>query len=143
MCNIVFYKECDAEIEDDFAEEDQGPQYFAGPWTGCSTICGDGVKTREVTCYKKTEEGGIEVLEEGECSGTKPNIEEPCTNENSCEAADWILSDKSTCEGVCGLTHASMHAICADGTGQQVPEDEEERCDQDEERRPPTEMVTL
>ena len=95
----------------------------------------------QVTCYKKTEEGGIEVLDEGECSGKKPELEEPCSNENSCEAADWIVSgacldlfkpplttstdtflspDKSSCEGVCGLTHSSMHAICADGTGQQV-----------------------
>ena len=89
-----------------------------------------------MTCYKKTEEGGIEELEEGECTGKKPELEEPCSNDNSCEAADWIVSgskqmssssrfeqifpDKSSCEGVCGLTHSSMHAICADGTGQQV-----------------------
>ena len=46
----------------------------------------------QVTCYKKTEEGGIEVLDEGECSGKKPELEEPCSNENSCEAADWIVS---------------------------------------------------
>ena len=39
---------CDAEIEDDFSPEDTGPTYFAGPWTGCSVICGDGIKTREV-----------------------------------------------------------------------------------------------
>ena len=146
-----------------------------------------------MTCYKKTEEGGIEVLDEGECSGKKPELEEPCSNENSCEAADWIVSgacldlfklslntstdtfissDKSSCEGVCGLTHSSMHAICADGTGQQVgrvkerhywtdgpstlrinfkfnfltrsmqvAEDEEDRCDQAEDKKPPTEEV--
>ena len=43
----------------------------------------------------------------------------------------------STCEGVCGLTHGSRHAICADGEGNQVSEDEEDRCDQ--ENGPPTE----
>ena len=121
------------------------------------------------------------MLEEGECSGKKPELEEPCSNENSCEAADWIVSgaclgqrwiflnlpstdsfmspDKSSCEGVCGLTHSSMHAICADGTGQQVgrvkkkastdgpstsvqvAEEEEDRCDQAEDKKPPTEEV--
>ena len=77
--------------------------------------------------------------------------------------------DKSSCEGVCGLTHSSMHAICADGTGQQVgrvkkrtdgpstlrinfkfnflmqsmqvAEEEEDRCDQAEDKKPPTEEV--
>ena len=70
---IVFFSEhfldlcdvqvCDEEIEDDFSPEDTGPTYFAGPWTGCSVICGDGIKTREVTksgmntiCLKREEE---------------------------------------------------------------------------------------
>ena len=43
---------CDEEIEDDFSPEDTGPTYFAGPWTGCSVICGDGIKTREVTKFQ-------------------------------------------------------------------------------------------
>ena len=50
-----------------------------------------------MTCYKKTEEGGIEVLEEGECTGKKPELEEPCSNDNPCEAADWIVSGLNKC----------------------------------------------
>ena len=46
LCNVQV---CDEEIEDDFSPEETGPTYFAGPWTGCSVICGDGIKTREVT----------------------------------------------------------------------------------------------
>ena len=46
LCNVEV---CDEEIEDDFSPEETGPTYFAGPWTGCSVICGDGIKTREVT----------------------------------------------------------------------------------------------
>ena len=53
-------KACDEEIEDDFMVEDESsPNYHTGPWTGCSTICGDGVKTREVTCYKRDDDGII------------------------------------------------------------------------------------
>ena len=60
LCNVQV---CDEEIEDDFSPEETGPTYFAGPWTGCSVICGDGIKTREVTksrrnqiCLKEEEE---------------------------------------------------------------------------------------
>ena len=38
-----------------------------------------------------------------------------------------MYPDKSSCEGVCGLTHSSMHAICADGTGQQVDGKDEKK----------------
>ena len=47
-------KSCDEEIEDDFLVEDESsPRYHTGPWTGCSKICGDGIRTREVNCYKR------------------------------------------------------------------------------------------
>ena len=100
-------KACDEEIEDDFMVEDETtPRYFSGPWTGCSQICGEGIRTREVTCYKKTEEGIIEVLEDSECLGSKPALEESCSNEASCEPHDWIVSDISPCES-CGATHTA------------------------------------
>lgn len=129
----VSVKSCDEEIEDDFMVEDETtPKYHTGPWTGCSVICGDGIKTRDVTCYKKTEEGDIEILEDSECMGNKPAIEEPCTNETPCEPADWIISDFTECDGTCGLTHTSRHALCTDGEGNALPDEEIDRCDQDQ-----------
>ncbi len=125
----VSVKVCDEEIEDDFALEDEsGPKYHIGPWTGCSTICGSGIKTREVTCYKKNDDDGVDILEDSECLSSKPAIEEPCENENPCEPFDWILSDMTTCDSKCGLTHASRYAICADNEGNEVPADSQERC---------------
>merc|ERR1719400_1270707 len=57
-------KACDEEIEDDFLLEDETtPRYWSDPWSGCSTICGAGKRSRKVTCYRRTEEGIIEVLE--------------------------------------------------------------------------------
>lgn len=121
-------KECDQEIEDDFAvEDDSAPKYHIGPWTGCSVICGSGIKTREVTCYKKGLET-VDILDDTECMGTKPAMEEPCENENPCEPVDWLMTDMTSCEGKCGLTHASQHAICADEKGNEVPEDGVHRC---------------
>jgi len=97
----VSVKVCDEEIEDDFALEDEsGPKYHIGPWTGCSTICGSGIKTREVTCYKKNDDDGVDILEDSECLSSKPAIEEPCENENPCEPFDWILSDMTTCDSL-------------------------------------------
>ena len=128
----VAVKVCDEVIADEFLVEGGGdptsPRYHIGPWTGCSVICGDGIRTREVTCYKKTEEGEVEVLEAGDCSAAKPATEEPCSNDEPCTPVDWIITDVTTCEGTCGLTHRSMHAICTDAEGTAVPDNETERC---------------
>ena len=125
-------KACDEEIEDDFMVEDEtSPRFHSGPWTGCSKICGDGIKTRDVTCYKRNDDGILEVLEDDECVGSKPPIEEPCSNERKCEPVDWIISDFTKCEG-CGLTHTSRYAVCSDETGNVVPEEESDRCDADQ-----------
>ena len=130
----VNVKQCDEEIEDDFeaAEDESGPRYHVGPWTGCSVICGAGIRTREVTCYQKDEEEGtVEILEDSECPGSKPAMEDPCENEELCGSPDWLLSDMTTCEGKCGLTHASRHAICTDAEGTEVPEDQVHLCGSD------------
>ena len=118
-------------IEDDFVEEDDSsPKYHVGPWTGCSVICGTGIKTREVTCYQKGDET-VDILEDSSCTASKPETEEPCETNNPCEPVDWVISDMTSCEGKCGLAHASRHAVCTDAEGKVVPEDEIERCGSD------------
>ena len=122
-------KACDEEIEDDFLLEDETtPRYWSDPWSGCSTICGPGTRTRKVTCYKKTEEGISEVLEDTDCVGSKPATEEECSNPQTCEPHDWVVSDKTECES-CGATHTAKHALCTDQTGRQVGEEAEESCE--------------
>jgi hypothetical protein len=130
----VAVKICDEVIADEFLSEDIGggdpssPRFHIGPWTGCSVICGDGIRTREVTCFKKNEDGEVEILEAAECSAARPAVEEPCSNAEPCTPVDWIITDVTGCEGTCGLTHRSMHAICSDAEGTAVTPAEEGRC---------------
>jgi hypothetical protein len=35
-----------------------------GPWSGCSALCGNGTRSRPVSCYKKDGEGKITLLED-------------------------------------------------------------------------------
>ena len=119
-------KTCDEEIEDDFLLEDETtPRYWSDPWTGCSTICGPGSRSRRVSCYRRTEEGIIELLEDSDCPGSKPATEEDCSNEESCEPHDWVVSDKTDCSDRCGATMTAKHALCTDQTGLAVEEGEE------------------
>jgi len=54
-------------------------QYHLGPWSACNVLCGPGERTRSVTCHKRTENGTLEVLDEGECQDEeKPEAEEEC-----------------------------------------------------------------
>jgi hypothetical protein len=72
-----------------------------GPWGGCTALCGDGVRNRDITCYK-VENDTIVSLEDEECSQDKPNQEEPCQAESPCAASDWITTEWSGCQDSCG-----------------------------------------
>lgn len=66
-------------------------------------MCGEGVRRRAVTCFK-AENGTVAALEDAECAGLeRPADEEPCqAEEESCAAADWIVSDWTKCDDKCG-----------------------------------------
>ena len=81
-------------------------QYFAGPWSGCSALCGEGERKRDVTCFRKDANGTVVVLDAGEeggedeCAGLdRPAETEPCEAERPCKATEWIVSDWSGCGG--------------------------------------------
>ena len=62
-------------------------QYHAGPWGGCNSLCGKGIRKRLVTCYETNENGTIVKLEDEECSNLeelkKPEEEEECEEEET------------------------------------------------------------
>ncbi|XP_055847560.1 papilin isoform X2 [Episyrphus balteatus] len=90
------------------------PKFHLGPWTPCNKLCGEGKRTRVVTCFK--EEGGRKkVLPSEECSEEKPDTEENCLI-TPCEGVDWIVSQWSGCEK-CGQTKETRTALCGSKSG--------------------------
>lgn len=57
-------------------------------------MCGEGKQTRKVTCYKKNDEGKIEVLDDSACEGEVPEREKPCEL-RPCAGLDWVISEWS------------------------------------------------
>ncbi len=94
-------KSCSEDEQDqDEVEADHGPRYHAGPWGGCSALCGTGVRKRTVTCFKRQNDT-IEAIETGECEAVgleAPEAEEECeSGEASCKIVDWVVTDWTSC----------------------------------------------
>ncbi|XP_074000161.1 ADAMTS-like no long nerve cord isoform X2 [Rhodnius prolixus] len=67
------------------------PTWNVGPWSGCSVSCGEGVRTRKVTC--KSETTTYENEEEEACDKTlKPDTSHPCTTGIPCNQDTTGLS---------------------------------------------------
>lgn len=56
----------------------------------CDKLCGEGKRTRKVTCYIE-ENGRKKVLSDENCVEDKPEVETTCMLA-PCEGVDWILS---------------------------------------------------
>ena len=84
-------------------------QWHAGPWNGCSALCGQGTRTRKVTCYEVVNGTKAIVEDEADCPAeVKPEAEEECSGkEESCLVVDWVVSDWSSCKENCGTCPVS------------------------------------
>ena len=93
-------------------------QYHAGPWGGCSALCGDGVRKRVVTCFEKNENDTIVKLEDEQCIAVedliKPEDEEQCTADKKCETYNWITTPWAGCGE--GEEDEGSPAVCGLGT---------------------------
>ncbi|XP_055921966.1 papilin isoform X3 [Eupeodes corollae] len=103
-----------AETRDCNRDIENCPKFHIGPWTPCNKLCGEGKRTRKVTCFKE-EDGKKKILPSEECSEEKPNTEEVCMLA-PCEGVDWIVSQWSGCEK-CGQTKETRTALCGSKTG--------------------------
>ncbi|XP_053670896.1 papilin [Anopheles nili] len=90
------------------------PEWHVGRWTPCNKLCGEGERTRKVTCFRK-ENGRITVLEDDECITEKPAVSEKCML-RPCEGVDYITSSWTGCDE-CGATMETRTVHCASKSG--------------------------
>ncbi|CAK9806200.1 Protein madd-4 [Anthophora quadrimaculata] len=75
-------------------------QWSIGQWGKCSKTCGEGVKTRKVTCEQIMAQGRKQSREDRECPPQKPATKKPC-NTRACHDVDvgslpMIISQNTT-----------------------------------------------
>ncbi|VEN50612.1 unnamed protein product [Callosobruchus maculatus] len=106
----------------------QCAKWHTGPWRPCDHLCGDGIKTRKVQCYIERDHK-IDILDDAQCEAIEPKPEESqkC-NIRPCEGVDWITSEWSGCDRICGLKNETRKVFCATASGEVHPE---ELCDAD------------
>ncbi|XP_058116992.1 papilin [Anopheles ziemanni] len=90
------------------------PEWYTGKWSPCNKLCGEGERTRKVTCFRK-EGGRITVLEDDQCITEKPVASEKCML-RPCEGVDYVTSSWTGCDE-CGATVETRTVHCASKSG--------------------------
>ncbi|XP_033749798.1 ADAMTS-like protein 4 [Pecten maximus] len=107
-----------------------GYDWFAGPWSQCSTSCGEGVKSRHVLCLAVGTNQNSRAVSHDLCdNSTKPVSQEPC-HKSSC-GAQWHMSEWTQCPVTCGEGQVTRTVMCLDENKQPS-----NSCDQSD--RPPS-----
>ncbi|XP_023290468.1 thrombospondin type-1 domain-containing protein 4 isoform X2 [Orussus abietinus] len=129
---------CGAADENEPCEEDSKPltvrtcsynrtcsgQWFTGPWSQCSSDCGEGEQVREVVCVTALR-GSLRVVLDMNCPVNKPETRiscqgPPCTS-------SWFMSDWSECTRSCGKGMQKREVKCLTPGGQ-PPESNQPQC---------------
>ncbi|XP_055949336.1 papilin-like [Argiope bruennichi] len=92
------------------------PRWKIGEWSSCDKLCGEGIQRREVECNMKVADDIDKVISKEFCKEEEPVSEQVC-HLRPCEETEWIVSEWSGCDGVCGLTMESRAAYCASQDG--------------------------
>ncbi|XP_070193825.1 A disintegrin and metalloproteinase with thrombospondin motifs 9-like [Littorina saxatilis] len=93
-----------------------------GPWSPCSTTCGEGQQMRTVVCQAVTKEGWILPGEDHEGCGPedRPPFARYC-NYGDCRAKyHWNVGEWGTCSAKCGMGWERRRVTCMDRDGQRV-----------------------
>ncbi|KAG8560917.1 hypothetical protein GDO81_015183 [Engystomops pustulosus] len=86
-------------------------KWNTGPWTECSTECGEGIQKRTVTC--KTDTGAI--VQDTACMHqVKPADNQLCYGENCVQEIGWHIGEWGLCSKSCNNGIRKRQVICAD-----------------------------
>ncbi|KAL3087023.1 hypothetical protein niasHS_005262 [Heterodera schachtii] len=95
------------------------PEWQAGPWSACSSQCGDAKQFRSVTCRsaKEGEEG--KMLPAEACTGQMPPEERDC-NLGPCKGLRFHTTEWELCQK-CNDTEETREVSCVDKNGREYP----------------------
>ena len=111
----VSNKYCEADEEPDsisecYAEDGCKYEWQYGNWTPCSMECGQGFRTREVTCYLTNNNTRVS---DHRCPGnTTPISTTQCYSESGC-VFEWTTEPWSECSVTCGEGYKTRDVLCA------------------------------
>ncbi|XP_042901645.1 papilin isoform X2 [Parasteatoda tepidariorum] len=91
------------------------PEWKVGAWSECDKLCGEGLQKRHISCVMKIGEQEKNINPEF-CQEERPADQKQCIL-RPCEETEWIVSEWSGCDGVCGLSMESREAFCASQDG--------------------------
>ncbi|XP_053111490.1 papilin isoform X2 [Hemicordylus capensis] len=89
----------------------QCAMWTTGPWSECSTSCGEGIQTRTVLCRSEL---GSQTLDVACLTERKPPHTQPCTGENCIQEIGWHVGDWGLCSKSCDSGIRTRQVICAD-----------------------------
>nr|DBA14302.1 TPA: hypothetical protein GDO54_005295 [Pyxicephalus adspersus] len=86
-------------------------KWNTGPWTSCSTECGEGIQKRTVTC--RTDSGTI--VQDTACTHqVKPTDSQLCYGENCVQEIGWHIGEWGLCSKSCNNGIRKRQVVCAD-----------------------------
>ncbi|XP_029454565.1 papilin isoform X2 [Rhinatrema bivittatum] len=85
--------------------------WSVGPWSECSTKCGEGVQNRTVTC---TMDSGSQLQDFACLLEVKPPTSQRCVMENCRKLIGWYIGEWGLCSKSCALGVRVRQVICAD-----------------------------
>ncbi|XP_054715693.1 papilin-like [Uloborus diversus] len=91
------------------------PTWKPREWSVCDHICGEGTQQREVDCVMAVSDQE-KVIGKQFCGGDEPASTQSCFL-RPCEGTEWIVSEWSSCDSVCGLSMETREAYCASEDG--------------------------
>ncbi|XP_075470383.1 papilin isoform X2 [Ascaphus truei] len=105
-------------------------KWSVGPWTECSTQCGEGIQKRTITC--RTDSGSV--VQEFACLlQIKPMETQLCYGEDCIQEIGWHIGEWGLCSKSCGNGIRKRQVICADSDRNFY---DPEKCEEQEPEKP-------
>ncbi|KRY54793.1 Papilin, partial [Trichinella britovi] len=101
------------------------PEWHVGPWSSCSSPCGEAFQYRSVTCRSEKEGEEGQLLPGKACHAPDEPTNRRLCNLGRCEGLNWHVTEWNLCEH-CNDTTETRNVSCRDSSGRIYSDD---RCE--------------